>query len=200
MVVAEPWSPAGARHALAMGAAAAFHALVLVLLTWRLGLQPEAPAPPIVNIDLTPPWRPHVVSPRLDREGRRRAPATARPVGRADEPRGAPPVAATGLARSADGAAAEAVRPVLRGLLGCEQARLLGLTAEERQHCLDRLAEARAAAPTTLNLDARGAFGREPEPYLARKPTRGCKPRAAGDAGPMGNEGAAAGLACAWSF
>lgn len=95
----------------------------------------------------------------------------------------------------------DAVRPVLRGLLGCDHAALLGLTAEERRRCLDQLpGEARQAVAPRLNLDLHGAFGRPAEPYLARKPSKGCKAAAAGDADPMGKVGATAGLKCAWSF
>ncbi len=94
------------------------------------------------------------------------------------------------------------MRQALRGLMGCEHAALAGLTSEERERCRDRLgAEAGwAAGATRLNLDPRGAFASDSEPYLARKPKNGCKPRAAGDVGAMGEIGAAGGVACAWSF
>ncbi|RAK59849.1 hypothetical protein DJ021_08540 [Phenylobacterium hankyongense] len=95
----------------------------------------------------------------------------------------------------------DAVRPVLRGLLGCDHAALLGLTAEERRRCLDQPAPAaRAPVAPKLNLDLRGTFGRPAEPYLARQPHDGCKAAAAGDADPMDKVGAAAGVKCAWSF
>ncbi len=51
-----------------------------------------------------------------------------------------------------------------------------------------------------LNLDPRGQYAENPEPYLVRMPKNGCKVRAAGDAGPMGQQGVAAGVTCAWSF
>ena len=100
----------------------------------------------------------------------------------------------------------EGVRSALRGLTGCEHAAFLNLTTEERRRCEDRLAAAgggqRGVAPTKLDLSRGGRFAseRDLEPYLQRRPHNGCKPRAGGDVSVMGEQGAATGLACAWSF
>ncbi len=92
----------------------------------------------------------------------------------------------------------------LRGLLGCEHAALLALTAQERERCRDQLAaqgvREQGAAQPRLNFDRRGDLTRNPEPYLQRKAKDGCKARAGGDVGAMGEIGAAAGVGCAWSF
>jgi hypothetical protein len=92
-------------------------------------------------------------------------------------------------------------RPALRGLLGCEHAAMLKLSPEERERCEERMAHAGPGeGPARLNLDRRGDFGRNPETYLQRRPTKGCKARAAGDASVMGQEGVAAGVTCGWAF
>jgi hypothetical protein len=189
----------------AIGAAAAVHALLLVLLVWRLGTQVELHAVPVINVELTPAWR-HSAR-RLPRQAAAARAASPRaPSKRPVPPHHAPQaptaaVEASGMDEPTGGPPPVAVRPVLRGLLGCDHAALLGLTAEERRRCLDQLpGEARRAVAARLNLDLRGAFGRPAEPYLARKPKKGCKPAAAGDVDPMGKEGPIAGLNCAWSF
>jgi hypothetical protein len=94
----------------------------------------------------------------------------------------------------------------LRGALGCQNAALLQLTPEERERCRNKLVGSGDGRDELmgrkLNLDKKGAFARDAdaEPYLARKPKNGCKPRAAGDVDPMGKVGSAAGIACALSF
>jgi hypothetical protein len=85
--------------------------------------------------------------------------------------------------------------------LGCQPSALAHLTAEERRGCDDKLAEVRTESQAArLNLDPGGRFAPDAEPYLQRKPRKGCKVRAGGDVAPMGKEGAATGVACAWSF
>ncbi len=187
---------------LAIAASVALHALVLLLLVWRLGTAPHVADAPAMSVELTPPW-PKATRPPAPKVRRERA--APRPVPRAST---APPDVrpritvpdtreATGFAPPLPG---DGVRRVLRGL-GCEHAALLGLTPEERRRCEDRLAEAaRHPGPAGLNLDTRGAFGREAEPYLQRRPKKGCKMRAGGDVAPMGEVGAATGVSCAWSF
>jgi hypothetical protein len=91
------------------------------------------------------------------------------------------------------------LRNALRRGAGCEHADLLGLSAAERQACLDQLAKAQAGG-SRLNFDLRGGYARNPQPFLERRPKSGCKVRAGGDKAPMGEEGVAGGLACAWSF
>lgn len=85
----------------------------------------------------------------------------------------------------------------LKGRLGCE---LAHLTDAERAACTARWAANRPTTPTPLNLDPHLRYASDPEPYLTRMPKNGCKVRAAGDAGPMGQQGVAAGVSCGWSF
>jgi hypothetical protein len=51
-----------------------------------------------------------------------------------------------------------------------------------------------------LNLDIKGDFAAREIPYLRQRPTKGCKIMAGGDAGPMGNQGAATGVVCVKRF
>jgi hypothetical protein len=186
---------------LAIAASVALHALVLLLLVWRLGTAPHTAEAPVMSVELTPPWPDAVRHPAPDVR-RERAAVVPKAAAPPAEVRPMIPVPDT---REANGVVApspsDGVRQALRGL-GCEHAALLGLTPEERRRCQDRLAEAarRQGGPARLNLDARGAFGREAEPYLQRRPKNGCKLRAGGDVAPMGEVGAATGVACAWSF
>jgi hypothetical protein len=108
----------------------------------------------------------------------------------------------TGVADPSPTSPNDAVRQALRGGLGCRHADLLGLTTEERRRCEERTTAQAPGPGPKLNLDRDGAFaaGRNPEPYLARKPKNGCKLRAAGDATPAGDQGPAAGIGCAWAF
>jgi hypothetical protein len=48
--------------------------------------------------------------------------------------------------------------------------------------------------------DPHGRYAGDPEPYLTRMPTNGCKVRAAGDTTGFGDHGVAAGVTCGWSF
>ncbi len=92
-------------------------------------------------------------------------------------------------------------RQALRYLVGCERAAFFGLSSEERQHCEDQLAANRKRSPPlTFNLAPRPGYVSDPEPYHNRKPTNGCKVRAAGDDTPMGGQGAAGGVSCARPF
>jgi len=92
-------------------------------------------------------------------------------------------------------------RQALRYLVGCERAGFFGLSSEERQRCEDQLTANRKRSPPLRFTLAPGAgYVTDPEPYLNRKPTNGCKARAAGDDTPMGVQGAAVGIACARPF
>ncbi len=150
-------------------------------------------------VQLTPKPHPHLRNPR---SRPRREPKAPQFVGtsrlspsapEAREPVGAQLPLADGLGVGA--------RQALRDLLGCEQASFLGLSSEERRRCQDRMAVNRTGSlPLRFNLDPGGRYVENPEPYLNRRPTNGCKVRAAGDAGPMGQQGAAAGMTCARPF
>lgn len=183
---------------LAVAASVAAHGVVFAVLAWRLGATPELAEAPVMNVRLATlshpkPREPHHEPPAVKADTSTRAPRPDTPVVRpADQPAVALPGDET---RRGEG-----VRQALRGRLGCDRADLMGLTAEERERCRDRLAAGAAQAPFKLDLDRKGRFAEDPEPYLARRPHNGCKVRAAGDKTPSGEEGAAAGLACAWSF
>lgn len=184
---------------LALAASAAFHAVLFLLLAWRLGRMPPAPEPPIINVQLVRPSAPD--EPR--RESQRRAETTAVPprilAAPPDSMPGAP-VIQSPLAPAAE----PGVRQALRRRVGCGHATLFGLSRAEREDCDERLADAARGANSELarlDLGKNGAFQPDnPEPYLARRPTKGCKVRAGGDKTPSGDDGAAAGIACAWPF
>ena len=198
---ARPGAAPGRNLAIAVSVVA--HVLVFLALFWKFGAAPTYAELPAMNVQLAP-WPKTRPQPKPVRT--QRAPAKASP-----ERSALPPV----LARPAispqepspvpqsppsDGEAA-GVRKALRGLGGCSHADLLVLSPSERQACLDRLAKAPGGGARALNLDRRGyAAGKAQEPYLQRKPKDGCKARAAGDTAPMGNQGAAGGVGCAWSF
>ena len=96
----------------------------------------------------------------------------------------------------------------LRQALRARQACLSNapLTHEEKARCRvfwEEAAERGLArgVPRALNLDPRGDFREEAEPYLQRMPTNGCKPRAGGTPQTQfGNQGVAAGITCAFQF
>lgn len=180
--------------ALSIGA----HVVVLGwLMVQRHVLSPSSETP-AMDVMLAPP-----IFRRLSVEPRNRPPpprphaakSPERAALRREEPALAPPPAA-GQGEAA-AATPPAVRRALRGLIGC---RLADLTDEERQRCDERLAAAEDRIGRKLDLNPRGAFAREADPYLARRPKNGCKARAGGDADPAGKQGAAVGLSCAWAF
>jgi hypothetical protein len=187
-------------RALAIAASAAAHAIFLLWILWRLGASPPLAETPIMSVELTRPSHDKAREPPPQRNSK----PTARPpsilTSPPDDHPSAPVPETREVARPGEGIGA--ARQALRGLLGCEHAALAGLTSEERERCRERLgAEAgRAGGGGRLNLDPRGAFATDAEPYLARKPKKGCKPRAGGDVGAMGEIGAAGGVTCAWSF
>lgn len=179
---------------LAIAGSAVFHAIVFAAMVWNVGTQPAYPVAPVMLIELTPrPPRPRP-SPREPRAPPPRV--LARP---AEIP---PPDAAAPSIVQPRRPGEAGVRNALRGRVGCDRAALLAMTSSEREACLDRLAKARETDPkmARLDLDPRGRFATEAEPYLARKPKNGCKVGAGGDVAPFGEQGAAVGLNCAWSF
>jgi hypothetical protein len=182
----------------AIAASVVAHGVFFIALVWRLGTTPERAEPPVMNVELAPPW----TRPEPPRERRvQRAVAAS--------PKSAPVRHRSAVAPEEEEELAGVPAPVVRGSAGGVQAALRGLmaggggvaqTPEERRRCDARLAEGRGAAGPRLNLDVRGAFAEETTPYLARKPKKGCKVGAGGDVDPMGKVGAAAGLNCAWAF
>jgi hypothetical protein len=175
----------------------AFHIAFLAVLAWQLGRQPAPVEPPVIDVRLVTltPRRPPE-APRADRPERQIA-------GRARQANTAPSIAPAPIAPSpapaADPSAAGVAR-VLRRAVGCDHANLMRLGPEERQRCEQRIA---AAEPPSgrLNLDPSGRYAENPEPYLQRRPTKGCKPRAGGAPSPMGDDSiVTTGITCAIPF
>lgn len=193
--------PIGRR--LALAASVVGHAAAALALFWHLGATLNSPIVPAMNVELARPLR--TPPPRPARQA---TPAT-RPARRAaaSAPIEPPPIPPRPFEPPPAGAEAKAgLQAALRRRLGCDHAGFAGLSAAERQDCLDRLAQDRAAdigkVAATLNLDRRGdyAASQNPVPYLNRRPKNGCKSMAAGDQAPDGRQGAAAGVGCAFSF
>lgn len=194
------------RHArgrtVAVAASVVAHAGLFLLFAWRLGETPTPPEPPTMVVQLMP-WpqqakpEPEPKAPRrADPADRERRPVAARPS-LPPPPDLAAPAPAPLAVDEAAGAQA------LRGLLDCRPANLDRLTAEARERCERRLAgdpTLRTASSPRLNLDASGRHAPDDEPYLARRPKKGCKVRAAGGADPMGKQGAVGGVACVMRF
>ena len=203
-MAASPQSAGGRVRASAVVVAVTVHGIVLTSIVWRIGAEPQPVEPPVMNVELYRRPLSHVLS--LD-DTRRPTPPTRQtaPV-RHDLPAPVPaigdPAALLPTPTAPPGAQATGLSRVLRGLVGCDHADLLGLTAEERERCREQLAarDAGAASSSRLNLDVRRAYGRDPTPYLIRKSKNGCKIAAAGDKAPSGDDGAAAGVGCALSF
>ncbi|HEY0649987.1 hypothetical protein [Phenylobacterium sp.] len=178
-------------------ASAVLHAVGLFLLAHHLSRVeplPEARAVQLSIVTLAKrparPERPRAMRERRDEQLTPLAVIVpARPNPPADDARPATPNG---------GDQASGGQRVLRRLTGCDHPRLL--SAEERQACETRR-WARAAPNPRLNLDLAGRYVENPEPYLVRKPKDGCKVRATGDVGPMGDSGhGRAGIGCAFSF
>jgi hypothetical protein len=184
-------------RAVAIAASAAAHLAFFALIVWRLGATPHQAEPPVLNVQLVPHLRPPADAPKR-RRAEMAAPRPAR-LPPSSEPLPIAPLVTAGPAdRSAE------VRQALRGLVGCSHAALARLSAEEQARCREREVAALTvdgnAPPPRLNLDRRGEYAGDPEPYLSRRPKKGCKPRAAGDVSVFGQEGVAAGVSCAIPF
>ena len=192
------------RRTLAILASTVAHVALFTVLAWRLGTTPQVAEPPVMNVQLARLARP-VKPPPLVLNDRRAVPETARPTSTAalpPQPTTSDDPKAQVVAPAAPGDGDERARQALRRTLGCRDADLLNLSAEERQRCRDQLAAgANGAGAVGLNLDRRD-FGasKDIEPYLQRRPKKGCKARAGGEAAPSGEQGAAMGVGCAWAF
>ena len=183
----------------AVSAAAVFHVALLGVLSRQIGgLEPSTASEPMnVSLVRAPPPR----SSSAERVAPRRA-VSARSLavppmrGETTAPQAVPPAPA-----GVNSAGFETARQVLQELSKCRDENLARLPPEERDRCVERARarDADAGAPR-LNLDPAGRYAENPEPYLNRRPTNGCKPRAAGDVGPFGPQGARAGVGCGFSF
>ena len=190
----------------AVACSVAAHLAVFLALFWHFGTPSRSSDVEIMHVALV----------RLHKVARTAPPSAAKATAFAPSsrlqlhaPREGPPPPFTGPTIVTPAPANETspgVRATLKGLLGCDHAALAGLSPAEREVCLERLGRRRTAeadiSPGRLNLDRRGdyAAAKNPEAYLNRRPTNGCKVRAAGDVAPSGKEGAEAGVGCAVPF
>jgi hypothetical protein len=203
-------SRGGAARTAAFVASAVFHAVLLVLLV-RYASQgtPTYREPPAIQAMLVPPDRPGPV--HRDRAGPRSsddhdALARTAPAPLAPSAASPPPadVAPFTLGASPDTIApgeadlAARGRQALQGSRGCDRGEL---TREQREDCeAQRWARAAPVTPR-LNLDPSGRYARNPEPFLSRRPSKGCRVRVAGDVDGMGNDmNARAGVTCVKPF
>ncbi len=185
--------------------------LLLAFLAQAPPVDPAEPSPPMIVTFELPPRDPD--SRRRPTQRRPPPPAiqsAARPASPA--PPASPPLPAAGPPAApnpwqvSDAARLQAFGDSLRAQRACAAAPGGRLTQEERARCLaDWQASAERAAlkwpSPQLNLDPRGAYVRETQPYLERQPKNGCKPRAGGTwVPPYGQQGVATGVACAFSF
>jgi hypothetical protein len=93
---------------------------------------------------------------------------------------------------------AAGVRQALRRLRGCDRAQL---TRDERERCEARRWVGPAPVAARLDLDPSRRYAENPEPFLSRRPTNGCRARATGDVDAMGDDGnARAGITCVKPF
>jgi hypothetical protein len=179
---------------------------LFAVLVRYLAPPPAYDEPPSIQVSLVPPVRPD----RAHREAAAPARSEDRDASAQTEPALpiqplSPSLPSGGAAPSTPGDAAPGEaelaangRQALRGLRGCDLARL---TRQERERCeAERWAR---VAPVTarLNLDPTGQYAKNPEPFLSRRPKDGCRARLAGDVDGMGNDmNARAGVTCVVPF
>lgn len=197
----------GARRRVALAGSVLLHAAVLVVLARFLAQTADYGEAPAIEVSLVPmPPRPSQIEREIEEapetsDALAAAPALpARPAVREDDGAVAPRFA--GEAAPGAEALAAAVRPGSRGLRGlaadCTRA---GLTRDERERCEARRWTGGAAVTARLNLDPTGRYAENPEPFLSRRPTEGCRLRATGDVGPFGDDqNARAGVTCVKRF
>ena len=185
--------------AVAVAASLVIHAVLLVVFVQSLGSWPPFSERPITTVELVPQLPAHTSGLRREHQAPR---GSANPVSGGAHFSASRPLARPGPSEPDSGESPNGgARQALRYLVGCEHAAFFGLTSEERQHCEDQMIAARkASAPLQFDVLARGQYIDDPEPYLNRRPTNGCKVRAAGVKAPRGPEGAATGLTCARPF
>lgn len=105
----------------------------------------------------------------------------------------------TNTPSSAVGGEAAEARPIpaMKGLKGCSR---LGMTRQERLDCEERR-WANAESQPKLDLDPKGRYAADGEPFLSKRPTKGCRGRATGDVGAFGDDSnVRAGITCVMPF
>jgi hypothetical protein len=201
----------GALRTAAIVASALFHAVLLALLVrYAVHETPAYREPTIIQATLVPPDRPGPA--HRDRASRRPSDnrdAPARTAPGLPVQAAAPPVlgdvapftpgdASPGAAPPGEADVAARGRQALRGLGGCDR---VELTLKEREDCEAQRWAGVAQVAKRLNLDPSGRYARNPEPFLSRRPSKGCRVRVAGDVDGMGNDmNARAGVTCVKPF
>lgn len=184
-----------------MAIATLIHVVLLYLFVRQIGAAEHFAEPQSMSVSLVRPKTPRSSS------RRERPPHRDASVGLRTSPSSPlnhvelAPQASTPAEANANLAGMEAAQRTLQALSKCRPDNLARLSAEERGRCAERARAGYAdGGMPHVNLDPSGRYVENPEPYLNRRPTNGCKPRAAGDVGPLGVEGARAGVGCAFSF
>ena len=180
----------------ALGASVVFHGVLLLVLARFLAQTPIHAEAPVMQVSLVSPSERSVPRPAPKREIARERRAET-PMARATPTVPDLPVAPR-IAPPGDGGVAGRAQQALQGLGGCERA---GLSREDRERCETRRWASADAPATRLNLDPSGRYVEDTEPFLARRPKKGCRVRAAGDTNAMGDSGnARAGFTCVVPF
>jgi hypothetical protein len=200
-------SPGGAVRTAALVASGVLHAVLLVLLVrYAARGTPTHREPPTIQAMLVPPDRPGPTHrDRLrppssdDRDALARA-APVLPVQAATPHPGevAPFTPGDALPDTTAPSEADVAAKALRGLRGCDR---VELTRQEREDC-EAQRWARAAPVTArLNLDLSGRYAKNPEPFLLRRPKKGCRARMGGDPDARGDDSnVRAGVTCVKPF
>lgn len=189
--------PPGRRMAIptVLAASAAFHLLLLALLLRSLASGPSHAEGPVLQVSLVrPPERLRPAS--TERRARRTAPATIRDHLAPIPPE--PSAVAPRMAEAPSADAGAAMRRALGGLAGCDRP---GLSREDRDRCEARRWTGGGTAAARLNLDPAGRNAKDPEPFLSKRPRKGCRVRVTGDIDPMGESGnGVGGVTCVIPF
>ena len=196
-------SRGGGARTVALVASGVFHAVLLAFLVRQAARDtPAYQEPPSIQATLVTPDRPT----RIDRGRVRRRPLDAPdPLARAAAMLPVPPPVTPlspdgGAAPSSGGSSSEAevAARARQALRGCARAEL---TREQREDCEARRWADAAPVTARLNLDLAGRYAKNPEPFLSRRPTKGCRARITGDVDGMGNDmNARAGVTCVKPF
>jgi hypothetical protein len=200
----------GALRTAAIMVSALFHAGLLALLVrYAVEGTPVYDEPPTLQATLVPPvrsgpaHRDRVHPPSLD-DRDASAPVTPtlpiQPVA-PSTPGGdiAPgPSTASGEVPSGGAGVVARERQALRGLGGCDR---VELTRQEREDCEARRWAGVAPVTARLNLDLSGRYAKNPEPFLSRRPSKGCRVRLTGEDDARGDDmNARAGITCVKRF
>lgn len=181
---ARPSARRGDPRAAVLIVSALVHGALALLLVRHLAQAPAYAEGPILQVSLVPPPL------RADRgTPPRRLPVRREPRETTVAPRIAVPQPDAaprppGPTIPGDDPSARA-RQALRGLAGCDRP---GLSRDERERCETRRWAA-TPPPARLDLDPTGRYAENPEPFLSRRPAKGCRVRAAGDIDAMGETG-----------